>query len=92
MNEILNQRIQSVRAGKDITHAQIVAKRNLREELEAEMEKYLARGGQIKQAEQKPYEAKHGTNAQYTNMGCRCKKCHAWALKAKKVKTGEIRL
>ena len=56
------------------------------------MEKYLARGGQINQVEQKPYEAKHGTNTQYTNMGCRCKKCHAWALKAKKVKTGEIRL
>ena len=92
MNEILNQRIQAVQIGKDITYAQLIAKRNLREELETEMEKYLARGGQIKQAEQKPYEAKHGTNAQYTNMACRCKKCHAWALKAKKVKTREIRL
>ncbi len=92
MNEILNQRIESVQAGRNITHAQIEAKRSLREELETEMEKYLARGGQIKQVEQKPYEAKHGTNTQYTNMGCCCKKCHAWALKTKKVKTGEIRL
>ena len=92
MNEIIQQRIESVQAGKDITYAQLIAKRNLREDLETEMEKYLARGGQIKQVKQKPYEAKHGTNTQYTNMGCRCKKCHAWALKTKKVKTGEIRL
>ena len=92
MNDILYHRIQAVQIGKDITYAQLIAKRNLREELETEMEKYLARGGQIKQAEQKPYEAKHGTNAQYTNMGCRCKKCHAWALKANKVKPREIRL
>lgn len=75
-----------------MSYTAAVQKNNLREELETEMEKYLARGGQIKQVEQKPYEAKHGTNTQYTNMGCRCKKCHAWALKMKKVKTGEIRL
>ncbi|TCB11615.1 hypothetical protein E0H79_14955, partial [Acinetobacter sp. ANC 5045] len=65
MNEILSQRIQAVQIGKDITYAQLIAKRNLREELETEMEKYLARGGQINQVEQKPYEAKHGTNTQY---------------------------
>ena len=51
MNEILNQRIQAVRAGKDITHAQIVAKQNLREELETEMEKFLANGGEPKTLE-----------------------------------------
>ena len=72
--------------------AVLAEKEKLRNELEVEMEKYLARGGQINQVEQKQYEAKHGTNTQYTNMGCRCKKCHAWALKVKKVKTGEIRL
>lgn len=92
MNEITQQRIESVQAGRNITHAQIVAKRNLRKELEVEMEKFLARGGEIKQAENNVYQAKHGTNTQYVKHGCRCKKCHAWALKAKKVKTGEIRL
>ena len=51
MNEILNQRIQSVRAGKDITHAQQVAKRHLREDLETEMEKFLANGGEPKTLE-----------------------------------------
>lgn len=49
-NELFNQCIQSIQHGKNITHAQIAAKRQLREELEVEMEKYLARGGQIKQA------------------------------------------
>ena len=34
MNEILQQRIESVQAGKNITHAQIEAKRSLREQLE----------------------------------------------------------
>ena len=47
MNEIIQQRIESVQAGKNITHAQLIAKRNLREELETEMEKYLARGGRV---------------------------------------------
>ena len=47
MNEILQQRIEFVQAGRNTTHAQIKAKRNLREELETEMEKYLARGGKV---------------------------------------------
>ncbi|QQN40310.1 hypothetical protein [Acinetobacter sp. CS-2] len=47
MNEIIQQRIEFVQAGKDITYAQLIAKRNLREELETEMEKYLARGGRV---------------------------------------------
>ncbi len=47
MNEILQQRIEFVQAGRNITHAQIEDKRNLREELETEMEKYLARGGKV---------------------------------------------
>lgn len=47
MNEILNQRIQSIQAGKDITHAQIIAKRNLREELDVALMEYLANGGEI---------------------------------------------
>ena len=48
MNEILQQPIESVQAGKNITHAQLIAKRNLREDLETEMEKYLARGERVK--------------------------------------------
>lgn len=92
MNEIIQQRIESVQAGRNITHAQIVAKRNLRKELEVEMEKFLARGGEIKQAESNVYQAKHGTNTQYVKHSCRCKVCVAWAVGAKKVKTAEIRL
>lgn len=47
MNEILNQRIESVQAGRNITHAQIEAKRSLREELQSEVEKFLKRGGRV---------------------------------------------
>ena len=46
MNEILQQRIKSVQAGKNITHAQIEAKRSLREQLERDVENFLARGGE----------------------------------------------
>ena len=45
MNEIIQQRIESVQAGRNITHAQIVAKRNLREQLERDLENFLASGG-----------------------------------------------
>ena len=91
MNEILNQRIESVRMGKDITHAQIVAKRQLREDLEAEMEKYLARGGRIKQAVNTQFQVKHGTNDQYTKRSCRCEACMDWALKSGRIKTKTLR-
>ncbi|OTG64361.1 hypothetical protein B9T25_13045 [Acinetobacter sp. ANC 4470] len=47
MNEILQQRIDSVRAGKDITHAQIMAKQNLREQLDRDLEEFLASGSEI---------------------------------------------
>lgn len=89
MNEILQQRIESVQAGRNITHAQTAAKRNLRKELETEMEKFLARGGEIKQAETQAYQAKHGTNTQYVKHSCRCKACVAWALKKGVVKTSQ---
>lgn len=46
MNEILQQRIESVQAGKNITHAQIEAKRSLREQLERDVENFLAEGGE----------------------------------------------
>lgn len=86
-SELFNQRIQSVQIGKDITHAQIAAKRQLREELEAEMEKFLARGGQIKQAVNTQYQVKHGTADQFTKRGCRCDECVNWALSKGKIKT-----
>lgn len=40
MNEILQQRIASVQVGKNITHAQIMAKQNLREQLERDLEEF----------------------------------------------------
>jgi len=46
MNKILQQRIESVQAGKNITHAQIEAKRSLREQLERDVENFLAGGGE----------------------------------------------
>lgn len=46
MNELLQQRIESVQAGRNITHAQIEAKRSLREQLERDVESFLARGGE----------------------------------------------
>lgn len=49
MNEILQQRIESVQAGKNITHAQIEAKRSLREQLENDVEAFLKNGGVIEQ-------------------------------------------
>ena len=47
MNEILQQRIESVQAGKNITHAQIEAKRSLREQLDSDLEAYLKNGGKV---------------------------------------------
>ena len=52
MNEILQQRIESVQAGKNITHAQIEAKRSLREQLDSDLEAFLKNGGAIEQLPQ----------------------------------------
>ena len=49
MNEILQQRIASVQVGKNITHAQSMAKQNLREQLERDLEEYLAKGAAVKE-------------------------------------------
>ena len=49
MNEILELRIAAVQAGKDMTHAQILAKRNLREQLDDDVAKFLAKGGKVKE-------------------------------------------
>ena len=40
MNEILQQRLDSIRKGKDITHAQIIAKKTLREQLDDELAQF----------------------------------------------------
>lgn len=47
MNEILEQRISSVQIGKNITHAQIQAKRSLREQLDRDLEEFLAKGKKV---------------------------------------------
>lgn len=47
MNEILEQRISSVQLGKNITHAQIEAKRSLREQLDRDLEEFLANGREV---------------------------------------------
>lgn len=92
MNEILNQRIQSIQAGKDITHAQIVAKRNLREELDVALTEYLANGGEIKQAQNQQFQVKHGTSDQYKKRSCRCDACVAWAVSAGLIKTSKTKV
>ena len=56
MNEAFNQRIWSVQVGKNATHAQIIAKRRLREELETEMEKFLAKGGEVETLDRSQYQ------------------------------------
>ena len=52
MNEILQQRIESVQVGKNITHAQIEAKRSLREQLDSDLEAFLKNGGAVEQLPQ----------------------------------------
>ena len=47
MNEIIQQRIESVQAGRNITHAQIEAKRSLREQLDSDLEAFLKNGGKV---------------------------------------------
>lgn len=47
MNEILEQRIKSVQIGKNITHTNIVAKRSLREQLDRDLEDFLANGREV---------------------------------------------
>ena len=52
MNELLQQRIESVQAGRNITHAQIEAKRSLREQLERDLELFLTCGGEVNELPQ----------------------------------------
>jgi hypothetical protein len=91
MNEILQQRIESVQAGRNITHANIEAKRNLREQLEKEVAEFLANGGEIKPAKTHIYKANHGTSDTYKKLGCRCEKCMQWALSVGVAKTTQLR-
>ncbi|WP_156189023.1 hypothetical protein ACEWX4_07635 [Acinetobacter indicus] len=48
MNENLRESVRAVQIGKDNTYAQMEAKRNLREQLDAELAEFLAKGGEIK--------------------------------------------
>lgn len=52
MNEILQQRIESVQAGKNITHAQIEQKKSLRDQLDSQLEAFLKNGGAVEQLPQ----------------------------------------
>ncbi|WP_257224600.1 hypothetical protein [Acinetobacter sp. YH16055] len=52
MNELLQQRIESVQAGRNITHAQLEAKRSLREQLDSDLEAFLKNGGAVEQLPQ----------------------------------------
>ena len=66
-------------------------KRKLRAELDMEMEKFLANGGEIKQAEIQVHKTNHGTSDTYRKLDCRCDKCMQWALKAGVVKTTQLK-
>lgn len=66
-------------------------KRKLRAELDAEMAKFLKRGGEIKQAVSVGYKPKHGTSGQYIKLSCRCEICMKWALKKGVVKTDQLK-
>ena len=48
MNEILQQRIEFVQAGRNTTHAQIEAKRSLREQLDSDLEAFLKTVGRCR--------------------------------------------
>jgi len=52
MNELLQQRIESVQAGRNTTHAQIEAKRSLREQLDSDLKAFLKNGGAVEQLPQ----------------------------------------
>ena len=69
-----------------------VSKQRLRAELEAEMEKFLANGGEIKQAQNQQFQVKHGTSDQYKKRSCRCDACVAWAVSAGLIKTSKTKV
>lgn len=52
MNELLQQRIESVQAGRNTTHAHLEAKRSLREQLDGDLETFLKNGGTVEQLPQ----------------------------------------
>lgn len=56
----------------------VVDKVKLRDELEQQVAKFLAKGGKIKPAKNEVIEVKHGTATQYKKFGCRCELCVAW--------------
>ena len=52
MNELLQQRIIAVQAGRNTTFAAMEQKKSLRDELETELERFLAKGGMVEQLPQ----------------------------------------
>lgn len=48
-NEAFQRRIEAVQWGRDTTHAECVAKRSLREQLESDVAEFLAKGGAVQE-------------------------------------------
>lgn len=92
MNEVFQQRIEAVQRGRDATHAEITAKRNLREQLERDVAKFLANGGEIKQVTKNEVQKlEHGVSDTYKKHGCRCQQCVDWAYDSGLIKTKKLK-
>lgn len=72
MNELLQQRIQAVQIGRNTTFAQMEQKKSLRDELESELERFLANGGVVTalkgtEFKERPPRVIHGEDAVYAS-------------------------
>lgn len=91
MNEILEQRISSVQLGKNITHAQIQAKRSLREQLDRDLEEFLANGREVEVLPRGFSNFKDGIVPQSTGRPAMSKQDRIDREKAIEAKNQEIR-
>ena len=91
MNEILEQRISSVQLGKNITHAQIQAKRSLREQLDRDLEEFLANGREVEVLPRGFANFKDGIVPQSTGRPAMSKQDRIDREKAIEAKNQEIR-
>ena len=71
MNELLQQRIQAVQIGRNTTFAQMEQKKSLRDELESELERFLANGGVVAlkgtEFKERPPRVVHGEGSIYAS-------------------------
>jgi hypothetical protein len=91
MNEILEQRISSVQIGKNITHAQIEAKRSLRDQLDRDLEEFLAKGREVEVLPRGFSHFKNGIIPQGAANAIRSEQDHIDREKAIEAKNQEIR-